>query len=201
MERILILGGTGWLGREIALAGRDVGAEVVCLARGGRVLTPTTEGRFVQIIDVADLARWVVQAGGTGCVGRVNAVGPSHTFSSVLEQAREVTGFDGEFVAVSDEELLAHNVAYWAGPRSLPLWFPAPYRGFAQRDGSSFLANGGEARPLPVTLSRVLDDEQSRGISRNRKSGLTEVEEREVLAAVGLQFPVRTGRSGGPLPN
>mgnify|MGYP002737694921 CR=1 FL=1 len=36
MTRILVLGGTGWLSGKIAAQWRDRGAEVTCLARGGR---------------------------------------------------------------------------------------------------------------------------------------------------------------------
>lgn len=97
--------------------------------------------------------------------------------------ARTTTGFEGELIAVDDDTLLAHDLHYWAGPRSLPLWLPIADVGFVRRDGTSFLATGG-LRPLEDTLLRTLTDEVERGVGRPRRSGITTSEEQEVLDAV-----------------
>lgn len=153
------------------------------LRRGGRVLTPSTAGRFVQAIDVDDLAQWIVQAGAASHIGVVNAVGAVHTMEDFFRATRAATGFDGELVAIDDDTLLAYGVHYWAGPRSLPLWLPIADGGFVQRDGASFLSAGGQLRPLADTLQRTLSDEVKRGIDRPRRSGLTTSDEQEVLAS------------------
>lgn len=155
------------------------------LHRGGRALTPTAADRHVQVIDVADLAQWVVAAGGAGITGVVNGVGEIHTMADFFDMACAVTGFDGELVAVDDDALLAQDVRYWSGPRSLPLWLPATDLGFMQRDGAAFLASGGSLRPLRDTLARSLEDEIRRGPGRARRSGMTPAEEEAVLRAVG----------------
>ncbi|MDL9977808.1 NAD-dependent epimerase/dehydratase family protein [Microbacterium sp. ASV49] len=153
------------------------------LHRGGTVLAPTTEGRFVQVIDVRDLASWIVSAGTKQQTGTVNAVGAVHALEQFLTDAAAVTGFEGELVHLDDDRLLECGVNYWSGPRSLPLWIPAEDVGFAQRDGSAFLASGGTLRPLDETLQHTLDDEIARGVDRPRRAGLTAAEESEVLAA------------------
>lgn len=155
------------------------------LRRGGRTLTPTAEGRFVQVIDVADLAAWIERAGRDRLVGACNAVGESHRLQDFFEVAAAIADFDGELVSLDDQTLLAHDVHHWAGPRSLPLWLPAPDTGFAQRSGAAFLASGGKLRPLVDTLTRTLADEVARGLDRPRRSGLTAAEEHAVLRAVG----------------
>ncbi len=85
------------------------------LSGTGPVLTPTTSGRFVQVIDVADLAAWIGQAARAGHSGVVNAVGESVALADFLRTMASVTGFNGELVEVEDSELLAHDVRYWAG--------------------------------------------------------------------------------------
>jgi 2'-hydroxyisoflavone reductase len=151
------------------------------LHRGGRVLTPTTGGRRVQVIDVADLAMWMINAGGAGFTGIVNAVGHSHGFDEFLAEARSVTGFTGEFVTADDVWLLEHDVRFWAGPRSLPLWLPAADTAFAERSNAAYFNAGGIARPLRDTIARVLEDELARGPGRSRRYGLTPEEEADLL--------------------
>ena len=90
----------------------------------------------------------------------------------------------GIMVTAGDDWLLDHGVNYWAGPRSLPLWLPAPYAPFAQRSSERFHTSGGAARSPAETLRDVLDDERVRGLARPRRSGLTREEEVELLAAL-----------------
>src|SRR5215213_1190009 len=46
------------------------------IARGGEVLAPGAPRRPVQLIDVRDLAAWIVDSAETGLAGRFNAVSP-----------------------------------------------------------------------------------------------------------------------------
>lgn len=147
----------------------------------GPALIPTTARRDVQIIDVDDLAAWLVRVGAGGVAGVANAVGPPHPFADVLAQTRDATGFRGDVIAATDDELLAYDVAYWAGPRSLPLWLPADAAGFAQRRSDAFLASGGATRSLALTIARTLEDETERGIDRPRRAGLTRTDEGEIV--------------------
>ena len=151
------------------------------LHRGGRAVTPETEGRFVQAIDVADLAGWIERAGRAHLIGVVNAVGAIHPLEGFLRELSAATRFRGELVSIDDAALLAGGVQYWAGPRSLPLWLPLSDAAFAQRDGAAYLASGGTHRPLRETLARTLEDEIARGLDRPRRAGLTAAEENAVL--------------------
>lgn len=151
------------------------------LQRGGRVVVPVAAGRHVQIIDVADLAAWVVSAARAGLTDTINAVGEIHPMERFFEVAQQVTGFSGELVPVDDATLDAAAVKPWAGPRSLPLLLPAGYTGFMQRSGRRYLEAGGMLTPLAATIDHVAHDERARGLDRERRAGLTPDEELEVL--------------------
>ena len=76
------------------------------------------------------------------------------------------------------------GVTPWTGPRSMPLWIDVPgLRGFATMDTARARAAGLACRPLAETLRGALATEEQR--TGTRPSGLTDDEEREVLAAVG----------------
>lgn len=149
------------------------------------VLVPAQEDAFAQVIDVDDLAEFIVSSGARGWRGTVNAVGESLPLPSVLETARAAAGHRGPVVGAAPGWLREHNVAYWSGPRSLPLWLPPDVPGFATRDGRAYRAAGGRNRPLVDTVERVLADERARGLDRPRRAGLRPEEEAELRAALG----------------
>jgi nucleoside-diphosphate-sugar epimerase len=142
-------------------------------------LIPMADGRSVQVIDVRDLASWIAAAGAV--IGTVNAVGNQYPLREALDRAGHAAGFTGEFVAASDDWLLANHVNYWAGPRSLPLWLPLEAAAMAQRSNDAYLAAGGILRDLDATLRDTLADERSRGLDRPRRSGLSRADEAALL--------------------
>ncbi|WP_232083498.1 NAD-dependent epimerase/dehydratase family protein [Arthrobacter sp. SO5] len=159
-------------------------ASRLALASHEPVLVPDVRGRSVQVIDNRDLAGWLINAGRRGLTGTYNTVGSERDFSTVLLAAAEVAGHTGEFISADDNWLIERNVSYWAGPRSLPLWLPRNDSAFAQRSRTRFLAAGGTERNLKQTLEDVLADERTRGLNRERRSGLNRDEETLLLAEI-----------------
>ncbi|MFI9382976.1 NAD-dependent epimerase/dehydratase family protein [Kutzneria sp. NPDC052558] len=151
-------------------------------ARGGRVLLPPTEGQMTQHIDVRDLASWIVDAGEQRTTGVYNGICPPRPLTAFLDEIREIVAPAGtETVVATEEQLRDNEVQYWGGPRSLPLWLPPTHLGFASRDASAALAAGLRIRPFEDAVRGALAVEQELGFDRERKSGLTPGQEKEVL--------------------
>lgn len=146
------------------------------------VLVPEVRGRSAQVIDVRDLAAFLVEVGDAGWTGIANAIGDPMPLADLLEAARAAAGHTGPLKAADDAWLEAHDVHYWMGPRSLPLWLPADMHGFSTRTNAVYRNTGGTFRPLADTLRDSLADERERGLDRVRRSGLTREEELAVLA-------------------
>jgi len=142
-------------------------------------------GLPAQVIDVRDLASWLVDAGERRPSGAFNVVGETIPLPAHLALAREVAGHTGPVVAASQDWLAAHDVQPWMGERSLPLWLPMPeYAGFSSRDGSAARAAGLTARPLAETLADTLAWELGRNPQRPRLAGLSDPDERRLLHAL-----------------
>ena len=116
-------------------------------ARGGTILAPPADTP-VQVIDVRDLADWMVDMVERGETGAFNAVSPpgAHTFGSMLEAcgARDVAWVDEEW-------LLAEGVDPW---RDLPVWIPPAIRtcaGSSAPTSRAPIAAGLTFRPLTET--------------------------------------------------
>ena len=152
------------------------------------VLVPDIPAESTQIIDVRDLAAWVVAAAETQVTGALNAVGEAVPFAAYLEACRQLTGAKAEMVAAPGEWLAANGVNYWAGPDSLPLWLPSGHEGFCTRSNGAARAAGLRLRPWEQTLRDTLEDERRRGLTRERKAGLGAEKEQKVLAAYRAEY-------------
>ncbi|WP_239153961.1 hypothetical protein [Amycolatopsis sp. FDAARGOS 1241] len=153
-------------------------------ARGGRALVPDTPDQLVQHLDVRDLAAWLVTAFEAGLGGTFDGVGPAVPLGELLAGIAAAVATDVELVLVRPDRLTSAGVNPWGGPRSLPLWVPPQLAGVAAHDPAPSLAAGLAVRPLADTVAGALATERERGLDRPRRSGLSAVEETEVLAAL-----------------
>lgn len=141
------------------------------------MLVPEASGAGAQVIDVDDLAEFIVAIGAQRWTGVANTISDSLPLADLLALAADVAGHTGDVVVAPDAWLLEHDVAHWAGLRSLPLWLPGDMPGFATRANTAYRLLGGNIRPLRVTLERTLADERERGLDRDRTTGLTRDDE------------------------
>lgn len=151
---------------------------------GAAVLVPEAAARSSELIDVRDLAGWLLRCAETGTGGVFDTVGPQVPVGEHLAAAQHVAGFTGEIAAAPEAWLSTHGVGEWMGPRSLPLWLADPdWQGFTARDGSRARTAGLEHRPLEDTLRDALAWEETQP-EHPHGAGLTDAEERALLAAL-----------------
>jgi len=125
------------------------------MARGGEVLAPGRPGRPVQLVDVRDLAAWLVHLAETRTVGTFNGTGPARALSmeQFLTIARDTSGSDARFTWMDDAFLLQHEVGPYA---EMPLWVPEENHAFESVNVSRAIAAGLTFRPLADTLRDTL---------------------------------------------
>jgi nucleoside-diphosphate-sugar epimerase len=151
----------------------------------GAVLVPDAPELATQVIDVRDLAGWLIDAGSRHLAGVYNATGDTTSLLDHLETARRVAGHTGRVMWADQQWLLNQGVQPWMGERSLPLWLVDPdWLGFNARDSSKARRAGLTTRPLEQTLDDTLSWELTRPTDRARRAGLTDKDERALLAAL-----------------
>ncbi|MCX6499730.1 MAG: epimerase [Arthrobacter sp.] len=154
----------------------------------GPVLAPEIPADPTQVIDVRDLAAWLLIAAGTGVTGVLNAVGDPVPFAAYLEESRRLAGGVSETVLAPADWLAARGANYWAGPDSFPLWLPQGHDGFSSRSNAAARVAGLRLRPWTRTLADSLADERRRGLDRERKAGLSPDTERRLLGEFRAEF-------------
>jgi 2'-hydroxyisoflavone reductase len=158
------------------------------VAAGGPVLVPAASEWPVQVVHARDLADWILEMAERGEGGTFNAVSEPIEMVDLLEEIRNVTNSDADFVPVDEQFLLDHGVEPWD---ELPLWLARSanpdFAWMMALDVSNAHAAGLHERPLADAIHESLApaaepvgrDYGSRGAS----SGLAPERERELLAA------------------
>lgn len=129
------------------------------LARGGEVLAPGRPEDVVQVIDVRDLATWLLDAAEARTTGIYDAVGHPMPLGEMLTGVAAGVGNPSPDLTWVDAEFLeARGVVHWAGEGSLPLWLPRPaYDGMLAHDPGPAVAAGLRLRPVAETAPGCLD--------------------------------------------
>ncbi len=155
----------------------------VRLAGGGEALAGGAPEDRMQVIDVRDLADWIVTCAEERRTGDYDGVGEVLPIGALLEQVAVGVGVTPHLTWVPQEALGDQGVEPWAGPESLPLWLPRPeYDGMAAHDPAPSIAAGLKLRPVAETARDTLA--WVRETPDAVVTGMTRDREAEILAAV-----------------
>jgi 2'-hydroxyisoflavone reductase len=131
------------------------------------------------VIDVRDLAAWIVRAAETRLAGTFNAVAPPTTFADVFETCRRAAGSDATPVWVDPEFLVEQGVEEWM---ELPLWLHDPaFAAILETPWERGIAAGLKIRPLAETVAATLEWIAAGDAPPDPPAGLAREKERAVL--------------------
>ena len=130
------------------------------IADGGEVLAPGSPDEQVQVIDVRDLASWLVDVAESRTTGVFHGTGRAMSRADFLEEIADGVGLeasDRRWTWVGQDFLAKHDVEPWDGPRSLPVWLPQPeYAWLMSVDVEASYDAGLRTRPLADTARDTL---------------------------------------------
>jgi 2'-hydroxyisoflavone reductase len=158
----------------------------VRVSRGGEMLVPGAPADRIQIVDVRDLANFVVDSLEQKITGIYNMVNPPGTYSmgQLMDDCQAVTAADVDMTWVDTPFIEKHGL-YSGG--ELPIW--APMSGDSRSDalvnGDHAFAKGMKTRPERETIRGILTWWQALPEDRrsDMRAGLSAEREAEMLAA------------------
>jgi 2'-hydroxyisoflavone reductase len=161
----------------------------VRVARGGDVLAPDRPDVQTQIIDVRNLADFIIELIAQNISGVFNATGPGHplSFGTLLDTCKLVSASDAKFIWATPDFLNQNNVAPWS---DMPAWLPdhGEEAGFAHVDISKAVNAGLKFFPLEQTIRDTLEWANSRPQDHEWRAGLKAEREKELLEILKNTF-------------
>jgi 2'-hydroxyisoflavone reductase len=155
----------------------------VRIRKGGKTLIPRDENYPVQIIDVRDLANFILQLIENNVSGIFNVTGPVKPYSlgHIFNICKSFSLRNVEFVKADDQWLLDNEVQPWM---EMPLWIPNDEgRALMQVSIEKGLNHGLEFRTLHETITDTLDwYDQIKGDDQDWNAGLKSDKENELLS-------------------
>jgi len=172
----------GYWPTRFARSARSVSSAASPVSSAEPILVPPLLDNL-QVVEVRDLASWLVRAAETQISGIVNAMGDPFPLAELMDVCQEETGGRPRRVEPGHAWLVDQGVEPWMGPESLPLWLPHPeYAGFMTRDNSAAKQAGLTFRPLAESVRSTLAWENELGLDRERRAGLGTQWERDLVA-------------------
>ncbi len=159
------------------------------VAQGGEILAPGNPDQPVQIIDVRDLAQWIVRMVEAKRIGIFNAVGPDYTLTTrrMLEACVAVCNPQAKLTWVDETFLLQRKVEPWS---ELPVWVPekesamatcSNARATCPRSTAEGVAAGLKFRPIEETIRDTLTWARTRPADHVWRAGMKPEREAELL--------------------
>lgn len=149
------------------------------------MLVPDTPDLATSVIDIRDLASWLLDCATQGRTGTFDVRGPIVPFGEWIELVREVGGHTGPVVLAPRDWLVEQKVEQYMGPDSVAMWLVEPgYEGWSSRKGEAALQAGLTHRSRREFLTDVLAWERELGLDRERRAGLSPAKEHELLESL-----------------
>ena len=149
---------------------------------GGEILAPGKPTSPVQIIDVRDLAEWIVSLANKSRSGVFNAVGPTdlnkETFFTICQKTikKEVA-----LKWISEDILLENNVKPWL---EIPLWLTDDDIGMFKISNQKAITEGLAYRQIETTILDTLNWSLTKTDEKYRSNALTRELEHEIIRSV-----------------
>lgn len=148
--------------------------------KGGEILAPGSPNHLLQVIDVRDLAKWIVTMVEQQATGIYNVTGPAKpmNFKQLLKECQDVTSSNASLTWIDEDFLIEHQIQDWV---EIPLWlsYKRNMPGFLNVSIEKALKAGLTFRPISETIKAVLDEDKEK-INKNQ-NGLNAEKERMLL--------------------
>jgi len=140
----------GWRG-----SGPDILSWLLRAQSGGTHIGPGDGNDPFQVVDVKDVARFLVDSVERGITGTFNLTGRVMSFREFLADCNKATNSDAEWIWIPKQFLARKGVADWnhfIGWRTDPAW-----KGFAEISSERAFSVGWEPRSFTETAADTLD--------------------------------------------